>query len=176
MDETSYSDPDVRQLLAEDFIAIRKDNDHRPDINSRYNVGGWPTTAFLTAHGGLIGGATYLPPDQFLAMLSELRAAYKEDRPQLYDQAGERLRHYRERIGRISASEPPEPLLVDRVARRVAGAYDAINGGFGAEPKFPNAPIVQYLAHLCPHHRGRVLRRDAAKDPGRHVRRTSPRP
>ncbi len=148
MDETSYSDPDVQHLLAEDFIAIRTDNDHRPDINSRYNVGGWPTTAFLTAHGGLIGGATYLPPDQFLAMLSELRAAYKEDRPQLYDQAGERLRHYRERIGRNSASEPPEPRLVDRVARRVAGAYDAVNGGFGAEPKFPNAPIVQYLAHL----------------------------
>ncbi len=148
MDETSYSDPDVQQVLADDFIAIRADNDHRPDLNARYNVGGWPTTAFLTAHGGLIGGATYLPPDQFLAMLSELREAYQEDKPQLYDQAGDRLRIYRERIGRISAGEPPEQRMVDRVARRTAGAYDAINGGFGVEPKFPNAPIVQYIAHL----------------------------
>lgn len=70
MDETSYSDPDVARLIDQSFIAIRVDNDHRPDLNSRYNVGGWPTTAFLTGHGGLIGGATYLPPDQFLSMLS----------------------------------------------------------------------------------------------------------
>ena len=71
MDETTYSDPDVRSLLLSGFIAVRVDNDHRPDVNARYNVGGWPTTAFLTPHGGLIGGATYLPPDQFIAMLLE---------------------------------------------------------------------------------------------------------
>ena len=63
MDESTYSDPEVQDLLNEHFITIRVDNDHRPDINSRYNVGGWPTTAFLTGHGGLIGGATYLPPE-----------------------------------------------------------------------------------------------------------------
>ena len=27
---------------------IRVDNDERPDVNRRYNMGGWPTTAFLT--------------------------------------------------------------------------------------------------------------------------------
>ena len=43
MDETSYSDPDVARLIEQSFIAIRVDNDHRPDLNSRYNVGGWPT-------------------------------------------------------------------------------------------------------------------------------------
>ena len=89
MDDTSYSDPDVQAILDRDFVAVRVDNDHRPDINSRYNVGGWPTTAFLTPHGGLVGGATYLPPDQFLAMLSELKEAYRADKPQLYTQARE---------------------------------------------------------------------------------------
>ena len=148
MDETSYSDPDVQRVLAGDFIAIRADNDHRPDLNARYNVGGWPTTAFLTGHGGLIGGATYLPPDQFLSMLAELREAYREDRPQLYDQARERLRQYRDRIARLSAGPEAGPWIVDRVSRRIAGAYDAINGGFGLEPKFPNPPILQFVAHL----------------------------
>ena len=148
MDETSYTDPDVGRMLSDSFVTVRADSDHRPDIDSRYNVGGWPTTAFLTAHGGLIGGATYLPPDQFLSMLAEFRLAYQEDRPQLYDQAGERLRQRRERVARSAAGEPPESWLVDRTARRVAGAYDAINGGFGLEPKFPNPPILQYAAHL----------------------------
>ena len=82
MDETSYSDPDVADFIARHFIAVRVDSDHRPDINARYNVGGWPTTAFLTGHGGFIGAATYLPPDQLLAMLAEVKEAYREDKPQ----------------------------------------------------------------------------------------------
>jgi len=149
MDETSYSDPDVAQLINQNFVAVRVDNDHRPDLNSRYNVGGWPTTAFLTGHGGLIGGATYLPPDQFLSMLSELRQAYEEDRADLYDQARGLLRQRQERVGRITAGPELEDSLPDHVARSLAGAYDAINGGFGQEPKFPNGPILQYLVHLA---------------------------
>ena len=105
MDETSYSDPDVALLINQNFVAVRVDNDHRPDLNSRYNVGGWPTTAFLTGHGGLIGGATYLPPDQFLSMLSELRQAYEEDRADLYDQARGLLRQ-RALLDRESLPQP----------------------------------------------------------------------
>ena len=149
MDETSYSEPDVAQLISQSYIAVRADSDHRPDLNARYNVGGWPTTAFLTGHGGLIGGATYLPPDQFLAMLSELRQAYEEDRAQLYDQARDLLRQRQDRVGRITAGPELDDSLPDRVARSLAGAYDAINGGFGQEPKFPNGPILQYLVHLA---------------------------
>ena len=148
MDETSYSDTDVARLIDQSFIAVRVDNDHRPDLNSRYNVGGWPTTAFLTGHGGLIGGATYLPPDQFLSMLSELSQAYEEDKADLYDQARGLLRQRQERVGRITAGPELEDSLPDQVARSLAGAYDAINGGFGQEPKFPNGPILQYLVHL----------------------------
>ena len=60
-----------RALLNENFVNVRVDNDHRPDINSRYNVGGWPTTAFLTGHGGLIGGAGEIPIGAPLPKMSE---------------------------------------------------------------------------------------------------------
>ena len=149
MDETTYSDPDVQSLLSSSFIAVRVDNDHRPDINARYNVGGWPTTAFLTPHGGLVGGATYLPPDQFLAMLQELQEAYRADKPQLYSQSRELLRQRREHARRVAAGQEVENSLVDRVSRIVAGAYDAKEGGFGSEPKFPNPQILRFLIHLC---------------------------
>ena len=148
MDETTYSDPDVQSLLSTGFIAVRVDNDHRPDINARYNVGGWPTTAFLTPHGGLIGGATYLPPDQFIAMLLELRDAYAADKPQLYSQSRDLLRQRREHARRVAAGTEVEPSLVDRVSRIVAGAYDAREGGFGSEPKFPNPQILRFVTHL----------------------------
>ncbi len=149
MDETSYSDPDVARFIGEHFVAIRVDSDHRPDINARYNVGGWPSTAFLTGHGGLIGAATYLPPDQFLAMLAELQQAYQEQKPQLYEQARELLRQRKAQAGRVMAGPEIVESLVDRAARSVAGAYDATHGGFGDEPKFPNAPVLGFLVHLA---------------------------
>ena len=51
MDETSYSDARVIQTVNEHFVPIRVDNDRHPDVNRRYNMGGWPTTAFLAASG-----------------------------------------------------------------------------------------------------------------------------
>ena len=149
MDETTYSDPDVQAVIRQHFIAVRVDNDHRPDLNSRYNVGGWPTTAFLTPHGGLIGGATYLPPDQFLAMMGELQDAYRADKPAPLH-ASPRTAEPPPPAGprRIAAGPEPDAALVDRVARVVAGAYDARNGGFGSEPKFTNPGILRLVLHL----------------------------
>ena len=51
MDRTTYADPEVAALVRDRFVAVRVDTDRRPDINERYNLGGWPTTAFLTADG-----------------------------------------------------------------------------------------------------------------------------
>src|SRR5487761_1920450 len=65
MDETSYSDPDVIALINERFVPVRVDNDERPDINARYNMGGWPTTAFL-------------PPEQMRRALADVATYYRE--------------------------------------------------------------------------------------------------
>ena len=147
MDDTTYSDPDVARFLNERFIPVRVDTDHRPDINARYNVGGWPTTSFLTPHGGYIAGATYLPADQFLAMLGEVSRAYAERKPELYEQGNDIRRQRREHAARVVAGQEPDAALVDAITRRVAGTYDPIHGGFGAEPKFPAAPMLRLLLH-----------------------------
>ena len=147
MDESTYGDGDVAQFVNEHFVPIRVDTDHRPDINARYNVGGWPTTSFLTPHGGFVAGATYLPPDQFLAMLDEVRRAYVERKPELYQQGNDILRQRREHAARVSAGQDPDATLPDSITRRVAGTYDPTNGGFGVEPKFPAAPMLRLLLH-----------------------------
>ena len=143
----TYGDAEVARFVNEHFTPIRVDTDHRPDINARYNVGGWPTTSFLTPHGGYIAGATYLPPDQFLAMLDEVRRAYVERKPELYEQANDILRQRREHAGRVAAGREPDAAVVDAITRRVAGTYDPSNGGFGVEPKFPSAPMLRLLLH-----------------------------
>ena len=62
MDVTTYSHPGIESLVADRFIAVRVDADRRPDINERYNLGGWPTTmkydtvTVVTADGTSIVG------------------------------------------------------------------------------------------------------------------------
>ncbi|MDE2779929.1 MAG: DUF255 domain-containing protein [Chloroflexota bacterium] len=148
MEETTFDDAEVADFVNEHFVPVLIDNDHRPEVNARYNVGGWPTTAFLTPHGGYIAGATYLPPDQMLAMLMEVRRAYEEDKAGIYDQSAQLHRQRQDYVGQVAAGGEVGHRLVDIIARRMAGAYDPRHGGFGEEPKFPSAPILRLFLHL----------------------------
>ena len=147
MDESTYGDGDVAKFVNENFVPIRVDTDHRPDVNARYNVGGWPTTSFLTPHGGFVAGATYLPPDQFLAMLGRSSASLRRTQAGAIS-AGQRHPSSTPRTRRrVSAGQDPDAALIDSITRRVAGTYDPANGGFGVEPKFPAAPMLRLLLH-----------------------------
>ncbi len=83
MDETTYSHPSVIDLINRDYVPVRVDNDVRPDINQRYNMGGWPTTAFLTASGDILTGGTYMPPDQMASALMRIADYYRENQAEI---------------------------------------------------------------------------------------------
>src|SRR5467141_5188529 len=83
MDETTYSNQGVIDMINREYLPIRVDNDLRPDINQRYNMGGWPTTAFLTSSGEILTGATYLPPDQMKDALGRVAAYYRTHQPDI---------------------------------------------------------------------------------------------
>ena len=82
MDATTYSVPEIVSTINERCVPVRVDADRRPDINERYNLDGWPTTAFLTPSGEVLTGSTYVVPDQMARMLEEvvdgLAARYDE--------------------------------------------------------------------------------------------------
>src|SRR5205823_5279918 len=83
----------------------------RPDINQRYNMGGWPTTAFLTPQGDILTGATYLPADQMADALARVVTYYRQHKPEVV--AG--VLEGRKRAGaRVAASAGSlDPGLVD---------------------------------------------------------------
>src|SRR5260221_11849710 len=83
MDETTYSSSGVIDLIKSEYVPVRVDNDVRPDINQRYNMGGWPTTAFLTSSGDILTGATYLPPEQMAAALRRVASYYRTHRTEI---------------------------------------------------------------------------------------------
>src|ERR1035438_2860250 len=44
MDETTYRDPKVVSLMGARYVAVRVDQDSRPDLANRYEDYGWPAT------------------------------------------------------------------------------------------------------------------------------------
>jgi len=80
MDETSYSDPSIIDALNKKFVPIRVDTDKRPDVNRRYNMGGWPTTAFLDSEGKIITGGTYIPPEQLREVIRSVLDMYAKNK------------------------------------------------------------------------------------------------
>ena len=144
MDETTYSTDQVIDLLNREYVPVRVDNDVRPDINQRYNMGGWPTTAFLTPQGDILTGATYLPPDQMADALVKVASYYRTNKPEVVA----RVLEGRKRAGASVAASAGslEPGLVDRLLGAVETAYDPEHGGFGSAPKFPQTDAIALLA------------------------------
>jgi uncharacterized protein YyaL (SSP411 family) len=149
MDDTTDSVPDVARKVNDWFVPVRVDNDERPDVNARYNLGGWPTTAFLTPDGELITGGTYFPAPQFEGILARVHEAWTGQREQLLAEV-ERIRDRRREQSRPAAAPTAGELDGGAVARIVEAALDAYDwrfGGFGREPKFPQPEAVRLLLH-----------------------------
>jgi len=145
MDETTYSDPEVIDLVNRLYVPVRVDNDRHPDINRRYNQWGWPTTAFLSSRGALLAGATYIPPERMRLVLRRISELYALNRRELEDTPP------------VMEVSPPErenltPSLVEKVASSILTAWDREFGGLGAEPKFPHPEALTLALHA--HRRG----------------------
>ena len=160
MDETSYSDPRVIAAVNEHFVPIRVDNDRHPDVNRRYNMGGWPTTAFLAASGDVLTGGTYLPPDQMLESLARVKAFFDANQAKILALEGERASDGDgAAMARLTGLPLDGELALDalegdpdvpgdisaEVALQVVRGFDPLHGGLGAEPKFPQPDVFGFM-------------------------------
>src|SRR5204863_1986654 len=50
----------------------------RPDVNERYNLGGWPTTAALTPDGRVLNGGTYFGRDAMIVLLTQAADSWRD--------------------------------------------------------------------------------------------------
>jgi uncharacterized protein YyaL (SSP411 family) len=159
MDRESYDDPEVAQIVNEQFVAVKVDRDERPDIDSRYQAavsaisgqGGWPLTAFLTPDGVPFYGGTYFPPNDqwgrpsFKRVLASIANAFHEkqadvaEQARMVEQAISHAESFAGRSGRVS------PRVVDAIVKSALGMFDARNGGFGNAPKFPHPGALDLL-------------------------------
>ena len=134
MDEITYRDPAVVTLLREHYLAVRVDQDARPDIANRYEDYGWPATVVYDAAGKeLAKRQGYLPPKPMAGMLQ----AFVDDPtpgPSVQPEAV------------IAPGSAGALTDAQRAAMRAAflAAYDAKLGGWGDVHKYLNWDALEY--------------------------------
>jgi hypothetical protein len=135
MDDTTYTDPRLGQLLRDKVVAVRIDIDSRPDIASRYEDYGWPATVLLDARGEELGKFRgYLSPEVLRQRVEQaLQRGPSADRKQAPR-------------GLIT---PPMPVgLLGWIGAQAAQAlddyYDHDEGGWGRRQKMPLGANVEF--------------------------------
>lgn len=145
MDEQTYTNEAIAQYVSEHFIPVRVDPDKRPDVSSRYTMGGTPTTSVLTPDGDVIWGGTFVAPDNMAQLLPQVLNSYHNDKQKL-------TQHVAQQREQLKQQTTPPPLDVSlqvtpEITRTtllgIKHNFDFAFGGFGKEQKFPHPEALE---------------------------------
>ena len=162
MDEITYEDPNVVDLLNARFISIRVDTDQRPDIEARYRHGGWPTTSILLPSGEIIFQANFLGPEDLQEALQESENLYRENKNELLRQAAEIWGKVEEaRKSRVRPVGKIDEAIIEHTTSIIEQSFDAVNGGFRNAPKFFEPEAISFLLGRYHHTENTSLKRMA---------------
>ena len=162
MAEESFEDEHIAELMNDKFVSIKVDREERPDLDRIYQMahqlltgqgGGWPLTVFLDpdSHAPFFAG-TYFPPEpraglmgmgQLLERISQIwdtRRDELSDQQRQVHQALNAIAQPRDGEGQSDIGE-----LSDTLIGHLASRFDSRHGGFGAAPKFPQTPLLNFL-------------------------------
>jgi uncharacterized protein len=159
MEHESFEDPRTAALMNEEFVCVKVDREERPDIDALYmeavqgmtGHGGWPLNVFLTPEQLPFYGGTYFPPEPrhgmpaWTQVLQAVAETWRERREEIRA-TGERIRAQLSGGARLTPStEPFDKRALDAAVQRLRESFDERNGGFGAAPKFPQTPVLEFL-------------------------------
>ena len=134
MDETTYQDPEVVALIRSRYIAVKVDQDARPDLSNRYEDYGWPATIVFDPRGGeIIKRSGYIPPRQ---MASVLQAILDDPTPGPSVVPEPQLEY--------AAAAGLDPALRRKLLDEHIAHYDFEKGGWGFGHKFLDADSAEF--------------------------------
>lgn len=168
MERESFEDPETATLMNDLFVNIKVDREERPDVDHVYMAaaqaltgqGGWPLSAWLTPELKPYYVGTYFPPvpmhgrPDFKHAMRQLYSAWKTENPRVQKSAESIVAAVRNGIElsdvHLQTSTDTDPAasdntMIDLCYERLLNMYDATNGGFGSQPKFPRPVILDFL-------------------------------
>ena len=139
MDQETYSDPEVQELIAQHYIAIRVDQDARPDLSRRYEDYGWPATIVFGPDGKeIVKRSGFIAPKPFNRLLG---AILDDPSPVKYCDS--------EPVTQFSVS----PLLPDELRatlkKQIVDSHDFKAGGLLQQQKFMDRDTVEYALEMA---------------------------
>ncbi|MCD6046660.1 MAG: Thioredoxin-related protein [Gammaproteobacteria bacterium] len=163
MADESFSDIETASIMNQRYVNIKVDREERPDLDKLYqhchqllmgSPGGWPLTVFLDARDLTpFFGGTYFPPEPkfglpaFKEILIQLSDYYAEHTEEISHQSQE-LHQALQRLAPEKASKAPlNTSLIERAFVEIKSEFDFVHGGIGNAPKFPQAPVLEFLLH-----------------------------
>jgi uncharacterized protein YyaL (SSP411 family) len=135
MDRTCYDDGEIADEINRWFVPVRVDADRRPDVADRYDLGGLPSTVFLTSDGEIIGGGTFVPAARLRDALVQLRTQWRGN-SQLPTSNSQLPTSNSQTADGVNSRELLRPDITELTAS-VFAHFDREHGGFGTAPKFP---------------------------------------
>jgi uncharacterized protein YyaL (SSP411 family) len=144
MDEGAFSDDENIALLNAYFIAVRADETQRPDINTRYNLNGWPTVAFMAPRGELLGATNYLPSEEFGNLLARLYTGYHNKKDEIRSASETSGDPAAESVPDASRGRLDESVLPE-ITRTIMQLADRMHGGYGGGQKFIHSEANDFL-------------------------------
>ncbi|PZQ90761.1 MAG: thioredoxin domain-containing protein [Leifsonia xyli] len=170
MARETFSDPALAAVLDERLVAVKVDREEHPEVDAAFLAAasafttqlGWPLTVFATPEGRTFFAGTYFPPEpshgmpSFRQVLDAVTEAWDERRDEVEATGAAVAEALAAAEAAPDALLPSEAQLASAVTE-LAAFEDPEFGGFGADAKFPNAPVLTFLA-------ARAAQGDAAAD------------
>ncbi len=161
MEEESFEDLEVAEVLNRHFITIKVDREERPDIDGIYmeavrtltKRGGWPLTVLLTPDGYPIYGGTYFPPRDgargrrpgLLSILKQVRLNYEENPARARASALSLVARVQANLDPPPAVGIPGPSEIRKALSNYKRRFDNTNGGVQSRTKFPSSLPIPFL-------------------------------
>ncbi len=159
MERESFEDAEIAALMNDRFVCVKVDREERPDVDAicmeacqaMTGQGGWPLNAFLTPGTIPFYAGTYFPPQprpgmpSWRMVLEAIADAWERRRQEIVAQGAAIVRSLGA-SARIEPSEQPfHSAMLDTAAATLGRRFDAVNGGWGTAPKFPQAGTIEFL-------------------------------
>jgi hypothetical protein len=159
MAHESFEDPATAAMMNQRHVNIKVDREERPDVDSIYmeavqamtGQGGWPMTVWIDHEGRPFFAGTYFPSAprhgmaSFGQVMDAVSKAWNERREDVAEQADTL-------VDAISREIPPGAIpdveMLSAAYARIGSAFDPVHGGFGAAPKFPQQPVLEFLLRV----------------------------
>jgi len=145
MENTTYRDKDVVNLIEKYYIPVRVDAEKRPDINKKYNQGGLPTTVILDSRGNILWGGIYVSPEDMYRILSYFASLKADQIEKIAEENRKKLERIKKRFLIKTKEKEPSLSYIKKVFRSVKIRFDRENGGFYGYPKFPEEELPHFL-------------------------------